>query len=161
MRTPQYNMHVALAFYETKEERLSRNDRIRKVLTTMGASIFVGGATTMTSALPLGFTASLAFQTFFYTFLAIPILGVAHGLILLPVILSLWGPHSDRVAGEIFSFPTKIPESQPSSSTGTSPETGPEYTVSEVSAQMVPRLSNIEPSSEFLNTEKGDPEVFI
>jgi Niemann-Pick C1 protein len=93
-----YNMHVALAYFENKCSRASRDERVRRVLTTMGASICVGGFTTMASALPLGLTASLAFQTFFFTFLAIPILGAAHGLILLPVIMSLCGPRHGRQA---------------------------------------------------------------
>lgn len=109
-----YNMHVALAFYETKHASISRDEKVRKVLTTMGASIMVGGLTTMTSALPLGLTGSLAFRTFFFTFLAIPVLGLAHGLILLPVILSLWGPHAGVRAIESgeSSMSTNVPDPQ-------------------------------------------------
>ena len=121
-----YNMHVALTYHETKDAT-SRDERVRKVLTTMGASIFVGGVTTMTSALPLGLTASLAFQTFFFTFLAIPVLGIAHGLILLPVILSLWGPHEEPTSSEPSASKSGVSSttcndmlgSQISSSTGT------------------------------------------
>lgn len=58
----------------------------------MGTSILVGGFSTFLGVLPLSLTGSLVFQTFFYSFLAIPTIGIAHGLILLPVILSLWGP---------------------------------------------------------------------
>ena len=118
-----YNMHVALTYHET-QDAVHRNERVRTVLTTMGASIFVGGVTTMTAALPLGLTGSLVFQTFFYTFLAIPVLGIAHGLILLPVFISLWGPHEVPIADSTiqklhnsFTCDDRL-ESQLSTSTG-------------------------------------------
>ncbi|CAB9519398.1 Pick C1-like protein 1 [Seminavis robusta] len=114
-----YNMHVALTYYDTKNAK-SRDERVRKVLTTMGASIFIAGLTTMASALPLGLSNSLSFQTFFYNFLGISMLGVAHGLILLPVVLSLCGPMDN--------LPSKNEGSKPSSSTMTQEESGREET---------------------------------
>jgi Niemann-Pick C1 protein len=120
-----YNMHVALTYHENKGA-LSRDEKVKKVLTTMGASIWVGGVTTMTSALPLSLTASLVFKTFFFTFLAIPVLGVAHGLILLPVILSLWGPHTGRTSSQPCSTPAKLGVSSTSESLPGSQESSPE-----------------------------------
>jgi len=87
-------MHVALTYYETSRGVITarREECIDQTLQSMGGSVLVGASTTMLAALPLVLTSSLAFRTFFWTFLAIPVLGAAHGLILLPVILSLWGP---------------------------------------------------------------------
>jgi hypothetical protein len=42
--------------------------------------------------LPLAFSTSDIFTTVFIAFLALVLLGVSHGLILLPVLLSLMGP---------------------------------------------------------------------
>jgi Niemann-Pick C1 protein len=90
-----YNFHMVLTYYETTNA-VSRRDRVQKTLTTMGASIALGGFTTFLGVLPLSFTNSEVFRTFFFTFLAIPLLGVAHGLVLLPVLLSLVGPNKDQ-----------------------------------------------------------------
>lgn len=87
-----YNMHIVLTYYETKEAA-SRNERVHKVLTTMGTSILLGGFTTLLGVLPLSFTGSEAFRTFFFTFLGISGLSSLHGIIFVPVVLSLVGPH--------------------------------------------------------------------
>lgn len=85
-----YNMHIVVAYFDIKDAT-SRNKRVTKVLTTMGVSISVGGFSTLLGVLPIVF-ASNFLRVFFWTYLAIPILGIAHGLILVPVILSLLGP---------------------------------------------------------------------
>lgn len=85
-------MHVVLTYCETKEAA-SRNERVEKVLTSMGTSILVAGASTLLGVLPLSFTASEVFRTFFFTFLGLTILSSLHGLVFVPVVLSLVGPH--------------------------------------------------------------------
>jgi patched domain-containing protein len=47
--------------------------------------------------LPLAFSTSDIFQTVFIAFLALVVLGVSHGLLLLPVILSFIGPEDHVV----------------------------------------------------------------
>lgn len=98
-----YNMHTVLTYYETTGD-MTRDERVKKVLTTMGTSIMIGGFSTFLGVLPLSFTRSEVFLTFFYSFLAIPTLGVAHGLVFVPVVLSLIGPHKKSV-------PPKVPQS--------------------------------------------------
>ena len=64
----------------------------------MGVSILVGGITTFLAAVPLAFSSAYIFKTVFYCFFAIVSLGVTHGLVLLPVLLSYFGP-TDSVFG--------------------------------------------------------------
>jgi Niemann-Pick C1 protein len=82
-------LHVLLRFYESHG---NRKEKVVSMLKTMGSSIFIGGITTFLGTLPLAFSSSSIFNTIFITFLGLVTLGASHGLILLPVILSLIGP---------------------------------------------------------------------
>ena len=57
----------------------------------MGASILVGGISTFLGVTPLIFASNEIFSTVCVAFLAMVVLGVSHGLIVLPVILSYVG----------------------------------------------------------------------
>jgi predicted RND superfamily exporter protein len=87
--TVDYLMHVLLRFYEAPG---NRHEKVIDMFKTMGVSIMVGGISTLLGTVPLAFSTSLVFHTIFVAFLAIVTLGLGYGLILLPVILSLWGP---------------------------------------------------------------------
>lgn len=84
----------------------------------MGSSIVIGGLTTLLGTIPLAFSKSTIFKTVFILFLGLVLLGTAHGLILLPVVLSTVGPEVD------VSF-----SAERSAGTGpkTSSETSPNY----------------------------------
>jgi uncharacterized membrane protein YdfJ with MMPL/SSD domain len=84
-----YVMHVLLRYYE---EIGNRREKTINMLRTMGASILLGGTTTFLGIIPLMFSVSDVFATVFYTFLGIVVMGMGHGLILLPVLLSMFGP---------------------------------------------------------------------
>merc|ERR1712176_720897 len=57
----------------------------------------MGGAiSSFLGAVPLAFSASALFFTIFVAFLGMVLLGSAHGLILLPVLLSIFGPQEDQ-----------------------------------------------------------------
>jgi len=58
----------------------------------MGASILVGGLSTCLGVVPLAFSSAQVLKTVFISFTAMVTLGLAHGLILLPVLLSYLGP---------------------------------------------------------------------
>lgn len=84
-------MHVLLRYYESRPDQ-TREARVKETLQTMGVSIMVGGVTTFLGVLPLIFSSLQLFLTVFYAFFAMVFLGVSHGLILLPVVLSYVGP---------------------------------------------------------------------
>jgi Niemann-Pick C1 protein len=89
-------MHVLLRYFEVSG---TRKERVIECLETMGGSIAIGGISTFLGILPLAFSKSEIFTTVFLAFLGLVILGCAHGLILLPVILSLIGPESQLQSG--------------------------------------------------------------
>jgi Patched family len=71
---------------------MSRNERVKETLETIGASVAIGGATTFLAVVPLAASSLEIFMTVFSAFFAMVVLGCTHGLILLPVVLSLVGP---------------------------------------------------------------------
>ncbi|CAB9501833.1 Pick C1-like protein 1 [Seminavis robusta] len=83
-------MHIVLKFYES--DGASREAKVKETLHTMGASILVGGLSTSLGVLPLAFSTSAILRTVFTAFFAMVALGLTHGLIFLPVVLSMWGP---------------------------------------------------------------------
>lgn len=91
-----YNMHVVIAYFEVKPEEhphiQTRDDRVKHVLKTMGHSVLLGGSSTFLGVLLLAFSSSIIFQTIFVVVLQIVVLGVGHGLIFTPVVLSCLGP---------------------------------------------------------------------
>lgn len=70
----------------------TREDKVKDTLRTIGSSVFVGGASTLLGVIPLAWSGSGIIRTVFVMFMGMISLGVAHGLILLPVILSYLGP---------------------------------------------------------------------
>ena len=83
-------MHVLLRFYESKE--VTREAKVIDTLKTMGVSILVGGLSTFLAVIPLALSTSAIIGTVFTAFFSMVTLGVAHGLVFLPVVLSLVGP---------------------------------------------------------------------
>jgi predicted RND superfamily exporter protein len=81
-------IHVLLRYYECKG---NRTEKTIEMLRTMGSSILVGGLSTFLSPVPLLLSSSEIFQTIVVTFMGLVTLGVTHGLILLPVLLSMYG----------------------------------------------------------------------
>jgi uncharacterized membrane protein YdfJ with MMPL/SSD domain len=84
-------MHILLRYYESKCN--TREERVKDALGTLGISILIGGLSTFLGVLPLAFSSSAILRTVFTAFFALVTLGLTHGLILLPVILSIWGPN--------------------------------------------------------------------
>lgn len=88
-------MHVLLRYYESQEE--TREEKVKDTLKTMGVSILIGGLSTFLAVIPLAFSTSDIIGTVFTAFFAMITLGVAHGLIFLPVVLSMIGPNITHV----------------------------------------------------------------
>ena len=84
-----YLMHILIRYYES--EGKTREEKVKDTLSTMGTSVFLGGFSTFLSVTPLLFSKSEIFSTVCMSFLAMVIVGVSHGVILLPVILSYIG----------------------------------------------------------------------
>jgi hypothetical protein len=113
-----YCMHFLLRYIESKG--LDREKRVKESLKTIGASVMLGGLSTFLGVVPLGFASSEIIRTVFVIFIALVALGLSkflvcvcslqiarnqrliacvalplctgHGLVLLPVVLSLIGP---------------------------------------------------------------------
>jgi Niemann-Pick C1 protein len=111
-----YLLHVLLRFYETPG---NRKEKVVEVLRTMGSSVLMGGVTTFLGTLPLAFSTSKIFTTVFVAFLALVVLGITHGLILLPVLLCRFGPEDQVRMGSLTSENTKHSNNVKSSETTT------------------------------------------
>jgi Patched family len=106
-------MHVILKYYECPG--VTRDEKVKETLATMGASIFVGGFSTFLGVIPLAFSTSAILKTVCTAFFAMVTLGLTHGLIFLPVVLSLVGPlvciqpnHGERESSELDN--SRIPQ---------------------------------------------------
>lgn len=84
-------IHVILRYVETKGSS-SRTQKTHQTLETIGSSVLVGGFSTLVGVLPLAFSSSEIFFTTFVIFFGLVLLGLLHGLVLLPVLLSMFGP---------------------------------------------------------------------
>ncbi|CAB9512413.1 Pick C1-like protein 1 [Seminavis robusta] len=87
-------MHMLLKYYESHER--TREEKVRDTLVTMGPSILVGGLSTCLGVVPLAFSGNDVNKVVFTSFFAMVTLGFVHGLIFLPVILSMVGPTNTR-----------------------------------------------------------------
>jgi len=83
-------MHILLRYYESTQK--TREDRVKDTLRTLGSSVLVGGISTFLGVLPLVLSTSYVLRTICACFFATVVLGVSHGLIFLPVLLSIFGP---------------------------------------------------------------------
>jgi len=84
-----YSSHVAHAFVVAKGTKQERADQ---ALGEMGTAVVHGAASTFAAVLVLSSSQSYIFRAFFKQFFGICVFGAAHGLIFLPVLLSLVGP---------------------------------------------------------------------
>ena len=69
----------------------SQNKRVIKALARIGPSVFHAVLSTLLAVVVIGASESYVFRIFFKVLLVTVLIGGAHGLLLLPVILSLAG----------------------------------------------------------------------
>ena len=86
-----YSMHMAHSF-GLQDGSLPGPKRAELAMKEMGQPIFLGVSTTFLAILPLAFSSSQAFRVFFQMFFGIVVAGGSHGLIFLPVCMSVLSP---------------------------------------------------------------------
>jgi len=84
-----YSAHVAHAFVIAKG---THTERMQSAVSEMGTAVIHGAFSTFLAVLVLSASQSYIFRVFFKQFFSISVFGVAHGLLLLPVLLVLVGP---------------------------------------------------------------------
>ncbi|GER50439.1 Niemann-Pick C1 protein [Striga asiatica] len=89
----EFCVHITHAFLVTSGDR---NQRMKESLVTMGSSVFSGiTLTKLVGVLVLCFSRTEVFVVYYFKmYLALVLLGFLHGLVFLPVILSMFGPPS-------------------------------------------------------------------
>ena len=83
-----YVAHI-LHCYMQQPTDIPDMERLRDALIEIGPSVLMGALTTFIGIMPLLFANSAIFRTFFKMFFLIIVFGAAHGLILLPAIITL------------------------------------------------------------------------
>ncbi|XP_021948457.1 protein patched homolog 2 isoform X2 [Folsomia candida] len=111
-----YATHIALAFMTCTG---SRESRAKQALKNIGPAVLNGGFSTFLAIILLAGSKSHAFQSFFKIFSVVIVCGLFHGLIFLPVLLSIFGPEPYPFAysrdHELFDAfkPQKVVEMKP------------------------------------------------
>ena len=85
-----FTVHISHAFMTATGK--NRNERVAAALEKVGVPILNGGLSSILGILMLAFAGSYIFKSFFKTMLLVILLGLAHSLLLLPVVLSFIGP---------------------------------------------------------------------
>ena len=84
-----YSVHICHAFLTVTG---TRKERARAAIVDMGVAVLNGGFSTLLAFILLAGSDSHVFSVFFKIFLLVVMFGLFHGLILLPVVLTLIGP---------------------------------------------------------------------
>jgi len=103
-----YSVHICHAFLTVSG---TKRERAHAALVDMGPAVLNGGLSTLIAFILLLSSDSHVFSSFFKIFMLVVLFGVWHGLILLPVLLSLVGPaaYASARPAQAQTEPEKIP----------------------------------------------------
>ena len=92
-----YVIHVLMKYFELIEEKSplfdgSKDKVIEAAISTMGSGVLIAGCTTILSTLPLAFSKASVIKAIFIIFFSFVLISLVHALVLVPVLLSLFGP---------------------------------------------------------------------
>ncbi|KAF8770970.1 Patched domain-containing protein 3 [Argiope bruennichi] len=82
-----YSAHISYAYFSA--DKKTPEDGIKAALHSLGVPIFQGSVSTILGVIALIFAPSYIFLTFFKTVFLVILFGALHGILLLPVLLSL------------------------------------------------------------------------
>lgn len=85
-----FTVHISHAFMTATGK--NRNERVMSALEKVGIPILNGAISSILGILMLAFAGSYIYKSFFKTMLLVILLGLAHSVLLLPVLLSFIGP---------------------------------------------------------------------
>ncbi|XP_011693450.1 PREDICTED: patched domain-containing protein 3-like isoform X2 [Wasmannia auropunctata] len=88
-----YAAHIGLEFIRSSG---SKKERALTTFNIIGPAVFNGGLSTFLAFILLGFSQAYVFIAFFKLITSVVVFGLFHGLLFLPVILSLAGPSERR-----------------------------------------------------------------
>ena len=97
-----FSAHICYHYMTAEAEEvggtsiLHSSTRIRASLYALGLPIIQGAASTILGVFGLAFANCYLFVTFFKMIFLVILLGALHGLVLLPVLLSIFGPDQCR-----------------------------------------------------------------
>ncbi|CAM9198844.1 unnamed protein product, partial [Ectocarpus sp. 12 AP-2014] len=83
-----YMVHIVHYFLH-QDPSIPKDARIAEALGEIGPSVIVGAATTFLGIMPLAFASNMVFRVFFKMFLVIISFGFFHGVVFVPVMLSI------------------------------------------------------------------------
>lgn len=85
-----YAAHVGHTFLTIRKG--TRDERALETILQIGAAVLYGGGSTLFAVAMLAHSEAYTFQAFFKIFLLVVVFGLFHGVVFLPVVLSLVGP---------------------------------------------------------------------
>jgi Niemann-Pick C1 protein len=81
-----YTYHILLRYVESRGS--NREERVNESLRTIGASVFVGGLSTLLGVVPLAFSSSHIIRIVFIIFIALVTLGLSKSLVVCLVLIA-------------------------------------------------------------------------
>ncbi|XP_034190230.2 patched domain-containing protein isoform X1 [Osmia lignaria lignaria] len=111
-----FTAHICYAYMSSKQK--SPDDRVKESLYSLGLPIVQGAASTILGLIALLLAGTYIFMVFFKMVFLVIFIGAMHGMFLLPVLLSLFGPSSysnERIESEKAQQQKKMQEKDLSS----------------------------------------------